>query len=414
MASNLFSSTSYVETPFIQVKMGNHTFGVFNKQTGKGAYVGSVKYTYPNYISNLSIVKVNGTVNTYTLVMKYQIQAGDDPNFLEKVFGQQSNTRRMILSYGDYSMPSFSYKEEGCTITDVKSSIDFVGSCITYTITAISDALSLQAGTYNFPRRKTKPSLLIKELLYNNNYGMLDIFFGMRDKEKVLINNLIQSDDMEVNIPAKTGITILNYINFLVGCMSSQSSSSGIIKGSKYTLTIHDDLTGEFGGPYFKISKIVTSAKSINSLDTYELNIGYPEGDPIMSFSIDDDQTYSILYEYSKKLEQSDYIYRINNNGNIEQIYSPTISNSSTTFKTEETDKTWWTKVTQYPIKATVVLKGLLRSAMLMSYVRLNVYFYGQKHISSGTYIITKQQDDISESGFKTTLSLTRIQGDDE
>lgn len=288
-------------------------------------------------------------------------------------------------------MPSFSYKEEGCTITDVKSNIDFVGSCITYTITAISDALSLQAGTYNFPRRKTKPSLLIKELLYNNNYGMLDIFFGMRDKEKVLINNLIQSDDIEVNIPAKTGITILNYINFLVGCMSSQSSSSGIIKGSKYTLTIYDDLTGEFGGPYFKISKIVTSAKLINSLDTYELNIGYPEGDPIMSFSIDDDQTYSILYEYSKKLEQSDYIYRINNNGNIEQIYSPTISNSSTTFKTEETDKTWWTKVTQYPIKATVVLKGLLRSAMLMSYVKLNVYFYGQKHISSGTYIITKQ-----------------------
>lgn len=55
-----------------------------------------------------------------------------------------------------------------------------------------------------------------------------------------------------------------------------------------------------------------------------------------------------------------------------------------------ETDKTWWTQVTQYPIKATLQLKGLLRSAMLMTYVKVNVYFYGQKHISSGTYIVTK------------------------
>lgn len=28
--NNLFSTTSYVETPFIQVKIGDHSFGVFN------------------------------------------------------------------------------------------------------------------------------------------------------------------------------------------------------------------------------------------------------------------------------------------------------------------------------------------------------------------------------------------------
>jgi len=28
--TNLFSTTSYLETPFIQVKIGDHTFGVFN------------------------------------------------------------------------------------------------------------------------------------------------------------------------------------------------------------------------------------------------------------------------------------------------------------------------------------------------------------------------------------------------
>ena len=47
-----------------------------------------------------------------------------------------------------------------------------------------------------------------------------------------------------------------------------------------------------------------------------------------------------------------------------------------------------------------------------MSYVKINAMFYGQKHSSSGLYIITKQEDSIDSSGYKTTLSLTRISGD--
>lgn len=407
---NLLSTQSRVEVPFIQVKIGDHTFGVYDPKQQ------NIAYKYPNFIKSLNISKLNGTFNTYTLGMVYQIRAGEDPNFLEKVFSQQSNTRRMIISYGDYSTPSFAYREEGCTITDIKSRIDFTNSCIEYTITAISDALSLNAGTYSFPKRTAKPSAVIKELLYNDSYncGILEVFYGMRDKSKVEIKELILGDDKEVTIPAQTGITVLNYLNYLVNCMAPQSlGNNQLIKKSKYILTIHDDLTGDLGGPYFKISKITASAKAINSLDTYEINIGYPEGDPVISFNIDDDQTYSILYNYSQRVQQSEYIYRINNDGNVERIYSPIISNSNQLHKTTEIDKTWWTQVTQYPIKATVQLKGLLRSAMLMTYVRVNTYFYGQKHISSGTYLITKQVDDISESGFRTTLSLTRIQGDD-
>jgi len=48
-----------------------------------------------------------------------------------------------------------------------------------------------------------------------------------------------------------------------------------------------------------------------------------------------------------------------------------------------------------------------------MTYVRLNVIFPGgHKHISSGLYIVTKQQDNISGSGYRTTLSLVKISGD--
>lgn len=70
--------------------------------------------------------------------------------------------------------------------------------------------------------------------------------------------------------------------------------------------------------------------------------------------------------------------------------------------------------MTQYPITVTVTLKGLLRPAILMTYVKLNVLFYGRSHIASGVYIITKQTDSIDGSGYKTTLNLTRISSVEE
>ncbi len=83
-------------------------------------------------------------------------------------------------------------------------------------------------------------------------------------------------------------------------------------------------------------------------------------------------------------------------------------------------DTAWYTKVTQYPISASITVQGLLRPAQLLSYVRLNVIFPGgigaegeRKHISSGLYIVTKQTDQIDGSGYRTTLDLTKISGDD-
>jgi hypothetical protein len=69
--------------------------------------------------------------------------------------------------------------------------------------------------------------------------------------------------------------------------------------------------------------------------------------------------------------------------------------------------------MTEFPITATLTMKGLARPSLLMSYVKLNVWFHGgMKHISSGLYVITKQQDIIDSSGYKTTLTLLRVGGD--
>ena len=50
-----------------------------------------------------------------------------------------------------------------------------------------------------------------------------------------------------------------------------------------------------------------------------------------------------------------------------------------------------------------------------MTYLRLNVVFPGgHKHISSGLYLITKQTDSINGQGYRTTLELTKINGDND
>lgn len=413
---NLLSSTSYVETPFIIAKVGDFSFGVYSKATANiiknNLEYRSLQVTYPNYVDSLTITKINGSLNTYTLQIIYAITQGDDPNLIDKVFSKIKNDRTIILSYGDLSIPTYIYKEEEALITKVTNSIDVNSSSIKYTINCVSKALNLSAGTFSFPKLRMKPSDRIKELLYNNQYGLLDIFYGMRNKEKVFINNLILSDDKIVDIEAKHTISPIEYLRYLVDCMISiQDVGNNVVNNSKYTLTIFDDIKNVLGGPYFKIVKISDTSDEYSSNDIYTIDIGYPGQNIVTNFTVNDDETYSLLYDYSQSIDQSKYIYRINNKGEMESIYSPSLTNSANLMKTTSADKTWWTQITQYPITASLTIKGLLKPAVLMTYIKINVWFYGRKHISSGTYIITKQQDSISTSGYRTTLSLTRVRG---
>ena len=168
---NLLSSTSRVETPFIKVTIGKYTFGVYDKKNvelesnAQGAFRSS-KIQYPNYIKSLSITKINGTVNTYELKMFYQIRAGEDPNFFEKVFSSVSQTRKIVFSYGDLSMPyDFSYRNEEAIITKVKTSFNAQSSCLDYSISAVSTGNLTKIGNYTFPQRYEKPSEVIKEII---------------------------------------------------------------------------------------------------------------------------------------------------------------------------------------------------------------------------------------------------------
>ena len=411
--TGLLSVGTFVESPFIILKMGDYTFGTY----GYTKTQNTVRVTYPNYMNKIDIVKINGTVNQYTITMIYQIEQGQDPNLLDKIFSSVGYGT-VKISYGDYSSPSFIFREEEAIITKLKSNIDFSSSRIVYTLFCTSNALQLAARSYNFPGVVCKPSDKIIEILFSEKYGLREIFTGM--KNKTIARRLIAGDDRETKLEPKEGMNPITYLNYLVSEMSSAGEKTTTIGKSTYYLSIVDDTTNQYNGPYFKVVKVTadSSEESLSGSDVYEVDVGYSGyvGDTpnnyVLGFEVENDDSWNLLYKYSQEIPTENYVYNIDNKGNVITEYSPNTTTSSKFHRTTQAQKTWWTQMTQFPIKARLTLKGLLRPAMLMSYVRINALFYGQRHISSGLYVITRQQDTVDASGYRTVLSLTRVTGD--
>lgn len=425
MANNLslLSSLNRVETPFISVDIGGFTFGVYNKKENnfkKLATPYGMKIQYPNYLQSLDVKKINGQVNKYTLQFSYPITENDDPNFFDKVFSSVSKTRKIVFTYGDLSAPTFIYRNEEAIITSVTQKMNIQSAVINYIVNAVSSAHLGSVGAFNFPARKEKPSVVIKELLYTEYFGLLDIFTGMREKTLVESKNLIPGDDAVVNLEMQVNMSVLDYLSYLVKCMrpmgtnadSNQQGSVYVLNIVDHTTQMYTDTSGQnfiFDGPYFKI---VRNDKYSDSEFAYLIDVGFPSENIITSFEIENNENYAILYDYQQKINSSEYVIRLDDNGLPTRVYAPVVSSKNDYYKTTEYDKMWWTRMTEYPIKVTITLKGLLRPAILMSYVRLNVYYWGKKHSSSGLYVITSQTDNISVNGYRTTLTMTRVGGD--
>lgn len=410
---SLLENPIRVSTPFVRVQIGDYTFGVFSKEKGsektsEGVYK-IYHFTYPNYVQSLQVTKINGQVNQYNLTLKYPITQSNDPNYFEKVFSTVSKSRKIVFSYGDLSAPKFLYKNEEAIILDIKNNFDINSAVITYTISAVSSCKLSYASAFNFTSPEFvgnhQPSTLIKKILkINSVYGLLDVFTGMRDSNLVESKGLIASDDMIVSLQPQRNMSVLDYLHYLVSSMRNASDKS------LYSMVVIDDTSDIFGGPYFKV---INAEENSDTLDTYVLDIGFPSSNVVTSFNIDNQESYSVLYNYSKSLNTNEYVTRISDDGEEREIYSPNITSKNEEQITRSVDINWWKNVTQYPISATVQIKGVLRPSILMSKVRLNVLFYGKPHISSGTYIINKQVDTIDMNGCWTTLSLVRVSGDE-
>lgn len=413
---NLLASESRVQAPWVKAVIGDYTFGVYSKESAKnlaGFYKGTA-FKYPSYVKKLSIVKINGQVNQYTLEMEYPVRPGDDPNYIEKVLSSVSSSRKIIFSYGDSTNPAYVYKDEEAIMTSVTQNFNLEASTITYTIKAVSSAALAASGSFTFVNTgKKKPSEEIRRVFKaNSTYGLQDIFTGM---SMANFDKLVAGDDKAVELDTKTNISPLDYVSYLVGCMLPASSSTSNLSKEIYILTLHDETvfdkfysdTASIGGPYFKVTKTSTA---IEYADAYEVDVGYNTRTMVLAFSVENNNNFSLLYDYNSDLAPEAYTRRLNDQGQWEDLYAPMYTSGNNQYLTRPEDTVWYTKLTKYPVNATLRVLGLLRPIMLMQYIRLNIIFPGgNKHIASGLYIITKQLDEISDAGYFTTLSITRI-----
>ncbi len=389
-----------VEAPFIEIDFAGVKVGTYNNSLDQ----------FPNHITKLEVEKVNGQIHKYAFDIIHQIRPGEDPNLIDKVISKVRYDT-ITIKYGDCNS-NVVYSDEKAIITNVSMNRDYVGNRISYTVYATSAGEFVTSHKLNFPARTDKLSNIIYDMLYNiqeTSQLLLDAFPGMKNKELVTSKNLIPSNDTVVSVDEKYNISTIEYLNYLVSCMSNATNDvEDIIRNSVYYITYESDSQNKMGGSYFKIHELHNdSINSSNTNNIFSVTVGYPDNNYVMAFNVDNDTAWSLLYE--KASISGEYIYEIDDGGNTVKDYSPNLFSSSS--QLNETQKNWWTQMVNFPINASLTLKGLMKPIMLMDYIIVDVVFYGQRHITSGIYVVTGQKDVLSGDGFRTILSLTRIGG---
>ena len=87
------------------------------------------------------------------------------------------------------------------------------------------------------------------------------------------------------------------------------------------------------------------------------MTVGYPDNNYVMGFSVDNNIAWSLLYKNTSITDE--FIYYIDDNGVKRKDYSPNLVSSSSILN--EIQKNWWTQMVNFPINATLTLKGLMK-----------------------------------------------------
>ena len=382
------SSPHRIEVPFIKASFGGVDFGLTDR------YNGVTGVRQADFITRLNVKKYgSGAVNQYTLTMVYLIDENSDPNYVDMVLSKATN-REIYFTYGDMSQPEYSYKNEKGIITNVVPNVDYKNNKITYTITATSSTtLSYAVKKKTFPAKTAQPSQEIIRIVKDSSYGIKQLLPGMADITEVLKNGWIPQDDMPIQIAEKKDISPMDYILYLVSLMRGRS-------GNFYFLKIFDSIDGS--SPHFEI--VSTTRKGKEQMLT--ITVGYPGSIPVHNLTITQDSSTALLVEYRDSLEQpvyQDYSFR----GDLvkKDFYSVQTNKGTPSANA----KNWWDKMISFPISATLVTEGLYVPAEIVQSIYLDIFFFGKRYNHSGEYLIMEQEDDISASGFRTTLQLLRV-----
>lgn len=389
----LLSYGNVIEAPTIILNLNGVPIGGY----------GNIGDVYPNYITSMTVSKISGQINRYTINLRYTVRYGEDPNFIDKLLSRTGFRNKIQILYGDSNGTKL-FRDDEAIITDVTFNESVSNKTIDYTITALSSIISAVSMTSNYASKTDKPSNLIKDLIYNVTdigQSVLQALPGMANQSLVNSAGLIPTNDEIVQTQTRLNVSPMAQLAYYVSGMYNISNNTN------YYLTYMDDINNDFGGPYLKITEIGNTSTETLAGQYFEIDVGYPGDNFVMNFSIDTDTYFPLVYNYNDNFITWDY--DIDNEGNIIKTqFNPLLKNNVFN-KRNVIQSNWWKKVTEYPISATLTIKGLVKPVLLTSYIKVNVLFYGSTDLASGVYAILGQTDSISGAGYTTTLSLLRV-----
>lgn len=392
-AGTLLSYPTVVQAPTIVLNLNGVIIGGY----------GNFGDVYPNYITSMTVDKTSGKINRYRINLTYQVRFGEDPNFIDKLLSRTGFTNKIQILYGDSNGLKM-FRDDEALITDVTFNESVSSKTINYTITAVSSIISASSIKGNYSSKTDKPSNLIHDLFYSvsdTSRALLSALPGMSNTTLVNSSGLIPTNDEIVTTQPMIGASPITMLNYYVSGMYNTDTNS------IYTLTYHDDITNDFGGPYVKITEIGSTDTSALAGNYFEVDVGYPGENFVTDFSIDNSVYFPLVYKYNQNLPK--WVYDIDNDGNIFKTQTNSLISNNKFDRPNVVAKEWWKRVTEYPVTASLTVKGLLKPILLGSYIRVNVLFYGNEDLASGLYAVTGQTDTISGNGYFTTLSLLRV-----
>lgn len=380
-------SLNPVEAPFVELTIGGITFGSYDSKNPRDKY--------PNYIDGLSVIRTNGSMNEYTIDLVHQIRPVSNPNYIDELLSKNGYDK-IKIKYGDANSGVI-FTDDSALLIGSNINFDFISCNIKYTIKATSSAMSIASHKRTFASIEDKPSNIIRNLLYGDSYGdLVEAFPDMKDRNYVETNGLIPTNDKVTAIDEYKDINIVTYLKNLVASMSSLTSTN-----STYYLLIESNK--------FRIVELEAGNFAYNSL-LYEVDINYIDKNQVFDFTVDTDFAWPLVYNYSTNI--SNYNYEYSNKGDV--LTFPTNSSNLVDYSSMaqyNLNTSWWTDVTDFPITAKLQCRGLLSPLLLLTYIKINCLYYGNKRLTSGIYIVTGQQDILNKSGYRTILSLTRVSG---
>ena len=403
--SKLPSAPSIVEAPYVEVKIGGVTIGVYqqDKQDDR----------YPNYVKGITVTKTNGSLNQYKVDLVHQIAPGNNPNYLDELISANGYNIITII-YGDANS-GLAFREERALIISISQNFDFVNCNIQYTINATSSCIAASTYKTTYPAiENEKPSSIIRKLLYeSDDSALLAAFPGMRDQSKVEQLNLIPNNDIEVSMGEVKDVSPLSYLLKLIAVMSSPTSIDGAQK-SMYMMSIEEGASEVLSGAYFKITEVMAKQAVVNSPLLYEVDVGYRDENTVYDFSVSNDFAWAMAYKYGGTYPE--YVYGIDDVGVVRSHNLNGVIKTDSNYDTADKSsaQNWWTQMTEFPVTANLTVKGLVQPMLLMSYIRINSVYFGNKRTTNGIYIVTGQTDVLSGNGFRTNLNLMKVAGDNQ